>query len=62
MAKYLVRKAKGTRKPWGKKNKPGYAIYYKGSRVSPHFANWFQTKAAADRKARGINKDSKGHR
>jgi hypothetical protein len=52
-----VRKAKGSRKPFGKKES-GYALYMGNNRVSPHFANWYPTKAKATKRARILNADS----
>ena len=61
MVKHTIRKVKGSRKPWGKKDKMGWALYYNGKRVRPHFANWFPTKARALSYAKGIDEDNKGH-
>ena len=62
MTKYKVRKAKGSRKPWGTKDNSGFALFYDGSRVGPHFRNWWPTKKKADKECREINKSTRGHR
>jgi len=55
MAEYTVRKTKGPKSLKTKKNISGYAIYYKDKKVSPHFINWFPTKAAAEKRAKSYN-------
>lgn len=61
MAKFIVKKVKGSKKPFGKK-KSGYGIYLKGKRVRPFFANFETNKAKLQKKVNGINKDTRGHR
>ena len=48
MGRYSLRKEKGAKRPFSKKKKDGYALFYDGKPVYPKFRNWWPNKKDAD--------------